>query len=218
MQLLKTIPVNVPPRSIHISHCPFARSTSPLSHEPKPVSSLGSRSPLLLRHNAKGAPCLLCRQSWQKARCIHYMVTFDTLYFSKNATSLTLCVSREDCREQVHRYPRAVYKKMKTLDEAEGWIKEDGSSLPTPTPTPIAGLGSESLPIAGRSNAPLSARAGLSKPTSSSSSTGFGNVVYTDGACPGNGQPGSVAGIGVWWGPSDPRCVFSRSHTGGPIH
>ncbi|KAJ8487093.1 hypothetical protein ONZ51_g4401 [Trametes cubensis] len=26
-------------------------------------------------------------------------------------------------------------------------------------------------------------------------------IVYSDGACKGNGQPGSVAGIGVWWGP-----------------
>jgi hypothetical protein len=162
-------------------------------------------------------------------------------------------VNREDCREQVHRYPRAVFKKIKTLSEAEGWIKGDyaggltepveqrrtpqpdtefepADSLPslsqtktavgscsppsssltiTPTPTPIAGSGSESQLLAGRSHAPLSARAGPSKPTSSSS-TGFGNVVYTDGACSRNGQAGSVAGIGVWWGPSDPRCVFSR--------
>jgi hypothetical protein len=33
------------------------------------------------------------------------------------------------------------------------------------------------------------------------------DVVYTDGACSGNGQPGSVAGIGVWWGSNDPRYV-----------
>jgi ribonuclease HI len=33
------------------------------------------------------------------------------------------------------------------------------------------------------------------------------DVAYTDGACRGNGKPGSVAraGIGVWWGPDDPR-------------
>lgn len=31
------------------------------------------------------------------------------------------------------------------------------------------------------------------------------DVVYTDGACPGNGKPGSLAGIGVWWGPNDQR-------------
>jgi hypothetical protein len=171
-----------------------------------------------------------------------------------NATSLTLYVTREDCREQVHRYPHAVFKKVKTLDEAEGWINEDHvGSLPGPepvqsgsaphptttsdepadslpslsqtshsvdptssqstiTPTPTAELGSKSH---GRSNAPLSVRVGPSKHTEpSSSSTVFENVVYTDGACSRNGQAGSVAGIGVWWGPSDPRYVFiSLDHT-----
>lgn len=32
-------------------------------------------------------------------------------------------------------------------------------------------------------------------------------VVYSDGACKGNGQAGSVAGVGVYWGPNDPRSV-----------
>lgn len=31
------------------------------------------------------------------------------------------------------------------------------------------------------------------------------DVVYSDGACKGNGKVGSIAGIGVWWGPDDPR-------------
>lgn len=31
------------------------------------------------------------------------------------------------------------------------------------------------------------------------------NIVYTDGACKGNGKVGSIAGIGVWWGWDDPR-------------
>jgi len=31
------------------------------------------------------------------------------------------------------------------------------------------------------------------------------DVVYSDGACQGNGGPNAVAGIGVWWGPGDPR-------------
>ena len=33
------------------------------------------------------------------------------------------------------------------------------------------------------------------------------DVVYTDGACKGNGQAGSIAGVGVWWGYNDPRYV-----------
>ena len=38
------------------------------------------------------------------------------------------------------------------------------------------------------------------------------NVVYSDGACKGNGKPGSIAGIGVWWGKNDPRSVLSQFH------
>ena len=34
------------------------------------------------------------------------------------------------------------------------------------------------------------------------------DIVYSDGACRGNGRPEAVAGIGVWWGPHDPRYIF----------
>ncbi|KAG1793915.1 ribonuclease H-like domain-containing protein [Suillus plorans] len=36
------------------------------------------------------------------------------------------------------------------------------------------------------------------------------DVVYSDGACKGNGQVGSVAGVGVWWGWNDPRNIAER--------
>jgi ribonuclease HI len=32
--------------------------------------------------------------------------------------------------------------------------------------------------------------------------------VWTDGACKGNGKKGAVAGVGVWFGPNDPRYCF----------
>jgi len=32
-------------------------------------------------------------------------------------------------------------------------------------------------------------------------------VVYSDGACKGNGKTGSAAGVGVFWRPDDPRSV-----------
>ncbi|XP_060082066.1 ribonuclease H1-like [Ylistrum balloti] len=37
-----------------------------------------------------------------------------------------------------------------------------------------------------------------------------GVVVYTDGGCFNNGQRGAQAGIGVYWGPDDPRNVSER--------
>ena len=33
------------------------------------------------------------------------------------------------------------------------------------------------------------------------------DIVYSDGACKGNGKVDSVAGLGVWWGHHDARCV-----------
>ncbi len=35
-------------------------------------------------------------------------------------------------------------------------------------------------------------------------------VAYTDGSCLFNGQAGASSGIGVFWGPNDPRCVWSK--------
>lgn len=35
------------------------------------------------------------------------------------------------------------------------------------------------------------------------------DIVYSDGACKANGARGAIAGIGVWWGPNDPRCKLS---------
>lgn len=36
------------------------------------------------------------------------------------------------------------------------------------------------------------------------------DVVYSDGACKGNGKVGSYAGVGVWWGENDPRNIAER--------
>ena len=37
------------------------------------------------------------------------------------------------------------------------------------------------------------------------------DIVYSDGACQGNGGVRATAGIGVWWGPDDPRYNDSPS-------
>ena len=34
------------------------------------------------------------------------------------------------------------------------------------------------------------------------------DIVYSDGACRANGAANAVGGIGVWWGPNDPRCAY----------
>lgn len=35
-------------------------------------------------------------------------------------------------------------------------------------------------------------------------------VVWTDGACQGNGRDGAVAGVGVWFGEDDPRNISEK--------
>ncbi|TFL03368.1 ribonuclease H-like domain-containing protein, partial [Pterulicium gracile] len=35
-------------------------------------------------------------------------------------------------------------------------------------------------------------------------------IVYCDGACPNNGNPGAIAGVGVWWGGGDSRNLSER--------
>jgi hypothetical protein len=173
-------------------------------------------------------------------------------------------VFREDCREQVDGYPCALYKKLRTIEEAEAWMKggasqsgpveqravpypvkprikpanrsldrasssimpqpsghvRPSSSSPTAKLTPTVQSKSELQPTPGPSIAGSRAMARPSRSTPGSSSPAAGeDIVYTDGACSRNGQDGSVAGIGVWWGRSDSRYVLllatvRPTHTG----
>ena len=75
------------------------------------------------------------------------------------------------------------------------------SAKPAPTVEPV----SKSQPASGPSVARSRVVAGSSRVSLSAAGE---DVVYTDGACSGNGQHGSVAGIGVWWGRDDSRYVL----------
>lgn len=86
--------------------------------------------------------------------------------------------------------------------------------IPVPAPLP-AGQGSTSTSgrkLPGRSTTSHAAPGSLVLPNDALEA-GW-SVVYSDGACKGNGKSGSVAGVGVWWGPNDPRfvpCAVSTS-------
>jgi ribonuclease HI len=82
------------------------------------------------------------------------------------------------CQKAIHGYSGAVYKKCKTREEAEAFAEP-----PAPPPTPAV-----SRP-----------------PTPPTRDPDY--YVYTDGACSNNGGKGAKAGLGVWFGPSDPRNV-----------
>jgi viroplasmin len=149
-------------------------------------------------------------------------------------------VIRDDCREQVDGYPCARYKKLRTLSEAEAWMQravpypvkqkvKQADHSPGEPMTPIGSEPSGRAPASSSSSrvkrvAPGRSHLGSdsesrSAPGSSSAAgpsgmyTAAEDVVYTDGACSGNGQIGSVAGIGVWWGADDPRYVLSPKMT-----
>lgn len=128
-------------------------------------------------------------------------------------------MTREDCREQVDGYPCAKYKKLRTIEEAEAWVFGGASrsgpieqrSDPYPVrPKTKSANHSHDQASAGPSNDTSHAAAEPSRVTASFLSAPVEDVVYTDGACSGNGQYGSVAGIGVWWGSYDTRNLSER--------
>jgi ribonuclease HI len=169
------------------------------------------------------------------------------------AAPLLTVVIREDCREQVDGYPCATYKKMRTVEEAEAWMRRgasqsglmgqggvpytvkpkiqpanhsldqasaviasqpsghvrlsSSSSMVKPTPTVQSDpkLQPASGPLIAGSRVVAGPSGATSAPSISAASE---DVVYTDGACSRNGQHGSVAGIGVWWGRNDSRYVL----------
>jgi hypothetical protein len=90
---------------------------------------------------------------------------------------------------------------------ASNLLQYEGVPAPSLSSTPtIDWSGSKSQPVAGPSR---------TRRFSQSMTTE--NVVYTDGACSRNGQAGSTAGIGVWWGPGDARCACCLAYGTGNL-
>jgi len=123
-----------------------------------------------------------------KGGCRGYISLGDFCFAFGLLSSLSDLCGREECKAQVEGFFGAKYKKFRTGDEASAFVS--GSPIPT-----TATGDNEIAPD--ESAAPVD----ISKALDDS---GW-DVVYCDGACKGNGQPGSVAGIGVWWGENDPR-------------
>jgi ribonuclease HI len=86
-----------------------------------------------------------------------------------------------ECEESVRGFRGAAYKKFRTRAEAEAFIAEH---KPVPAVT-----------------------TGPAPPIPKSVTEEPDYYVYTDGACSNNGQEGAKAGIGIWFGPEDPRNI-----------
>lgn len=109
-----------------------------------------------------------------------------------NTYESVLPLSRADCEAQTSGFPKARFKKFATFKEAEYFaLGMEASNAAASTTNEERSL--PEFNTRKRSRSP------------NVEDEGDWDVVYSDGACKGNGQVGSVAGIGVWWGPDDPR-------------
>lgn len=102
--------------------------------------------------------------------------------------------SRADCEDQVKGFPKARFKKFASFEEAQyfalGILPPEASDTASTSSSVTDGK----------------TKKRFRSPDIHESEWA---VVYSDGACKGNGKLGSVAGIGVWWGPDDPRLETS---------
>ncbi|PPQ99538.1 hypothetical protein CVT24_005328 [Panaeolus cyanescens] len=115
-------------------------------------------------------------------------------YAVQRGRSTGIYDSWDDCEAQVKGFLGAKYKKFLNRAEAEAFVAGGGPAAPSAAP---------STSVAASKNLQAT------KTPDEDDESGF-IVVYTDGACKGNGKNGSVAGVGVWWGPNDPRNIAER--------
>ena len=96
-------------------------------------------------------------------------------------------------------FPGGTYKKFINAAEAESFAKGSESIASVPSTAESATI-AETISVQSKKRA-LSPDA---------EDEGEWDIVYCDGACKGNGQSGSVAGIGVWWGDNDRKYVHLK--------
>jgi hypothetical protein len=100
---------------------------------------------------------------------------------------ITVCVPAPTLNALLQAFAGAAYKKFPTLAGAEAFM---GSTTPLVSVSrPEERVPSSSFPA--------------------SSHDGEWKEIFTDGACRGNGQANSVAGVGVWFGDNHPGSAFA---------
>lgn len=113
-----------------------------------------------------------------------------SFYAVANGRTIGIFSNWNDCNNSVKGYKNAIYKKFDTKEEAEHFIKVNGSE---------SNLNTESE----------------SESESKSKSNSNANskpdyYVYTDGACSNNGRNNASAGIGIFFGTEDIRNVSKK--------
>ncbi|KAI0073219.1 ribonuclease H-like protein, partial [Panus rudis PR-1116 ss-1] len=108
------------------------------------------------------------------------------------------------------------HKKFKTSHDAEAWIAQNGGPSNAASLLLASTSTSTTSTVERRSRPYPETRPMVSKKGKERDEVVVRTeregwlLVYCDGACKGNGKPGSIAGIGVWWGPDDPRNIAER--------
>lgn len=110
-----------------------------------------------------------------------------------------MTTTRAECEAQVKGFTGSLYKKLGTEAEAIEFM--------TAKPSAARTFASCDVPVASTSRATVVPRPITRAIEATVQDEKDCDIVYCDGACKGNGQPGSIAGIGVWWGHGDPRYV-----------
>ncbi|PCH37675.1 ribonuclease H-like protein [Wolfiporia cocos MD-104 SS10] len=124
----------------------------------------------------------------------------------------------EECVLHTSGFPGARYKKFHNARDAEAYVASfapQGSSsvppAPVSVPAPVvAATSRRSPPSPKRQHARASGSRTRGLAADRIKDESGWTVVFSDGACKGNGRAGSVAGIGVWWGHDDPRNLAER--------
>ncbi|KAG8998263.1 hypothetical protein FRB94_006961 [Tulasnella sp. JGI-2019a] len=129
-----------------------------------------------------------------------------------------------ECEENTHGFPGALHKKFSTLREAEqfvGVVPIDTSATQQAAEAQLADTSEElASPPQPSPKSSITKPYDKPKPVKQEESVNEElaavieemrwTVVYTDGACQGNGKRGARAGVGVWYGENDARNVSER--------
>jgi hypothetical protein len=110
-------------------------------------------------------------------------------------------LSREQCQAEIKHFSGANYHKFTNIAQAEAYVNApEPSTAGSPRKAQVSFPSSDTR-SSKRPRLMNDEGEGAAEDEDKSSQ----DVVYCDGACKGNGKSGSVAGIGVYWGPRDPR-------------
>lgn len=115
-------------------------------------------------------------------------------------------MDRPEAEAQVKGFQGAVHQKFPTLDQAQAYLRGKRAASPLEDANGAGPSNGGSSKVAGELAAKRAKTASTTTHGRKSRSRSPGSraertrKVYCDGSCIGNGQKGSVAGIGIFWG------------------